>query len=192
MKGLIVLEGADSSGKTTLAKKLMEGEPGAIYMHGLPWVGWIGEAHEAMMSAAVRHVGDGGLVVVDRHWVSEYVYGPVFRGFVGYDDGVAARFDRVTRAIGVYVLCVPSDAAKHERRFQRERPDKRDMFDSMVVISEAYRRLAHGYMHEERDDLYGKYCRHGDFTSKRCAVYDLDRDGATMALFAADVKEMIR
>jgi thymidylate kinase len=191
MKGIVVLEGADSSGKTTLAKAIIGKDAAAVYMHGLPWVGWVEEAHAAMLKAAAKHVADGRLVVIDRHWVSEYVYGPIFRGRIAYGDWVTQEFDRLIRGSGLYVLCVPSDAAKHEARFQRERPEKKDLFDTMTKVADVYRRLAAGDMLHEGQNYLDRYIRHGDFTLSGCLTYDLDRHGADVPAFVAKIKESL-
>jgi len=189
MKNILVLEGAGSSGKTTLARAILEANPGSLYFHAAPFVGWVVEAHRAMLDAAKWHAREGKLVVIDRHWISEYVYGPIFRNAVACSDLDALELDRIIRKEGAYVLCVPSDATEHERRFQRERLEKKDLFPTMVAVAERYRRLATGYMHEESDDYLGRYIKHGDFTMKDCLVYDIDMDGRDVPKFIAKIEK---
>jgi thymidylate kinase len=177
MTKILVFEGADSSGKTTLAKAIIERYPSTRYFHGLPYIGWVEEAHRAMLHAAMNY---DNLVIIDRHWISEYVYGPIFRGKIAYSDDVAKEFDLMIRSFGMYILCVPSNVREHERRFQRERANKKEMFDSSVEVAMAYRHLAYGYMHEVGDNLLQRYIRHGDFTMRNCLIYDLDVNGRNM------------
>lgn len=191
-KRIVVLEGADSSGKTTLAREIASACPGKThYFHGLPYIGWVEEAHAAMLSAAIKRSAEGDFVVIDRHWISEFVYGPRFRNRIAYSNVVATRFDQTIRRFGTYVLCVPGDAKEHERQFQRERPDKKDLFDTMVEVAETFRRLSTGYMHHEGNDLLSLYIRHGDFglVSNEVTIYDIDTDGRDVSGFVMKLKE---
>ena len=95
MTGIVVLEGANAAGKTTLARHLVE-RYGARYLHSRPtrdpW-----RRHVAMLRRAVA-LSERHLVVLDRHWLSEQVYGRVF-GSPAYDLG-ARCLDRVLRRYG--------------------------------------------------------------------------------------------
>jgi len=111
--GILVLEGADASGKTTLAKWLVR-HRAARYLHLGPyrdvWKWHLGAyVHTQKLAAA------GNLVVVDRHWPSECIYGEVYRGGSAYP--VSARvFDRLwLRSAAIYVWCVPSDVRRQVR-----------------------------------------------------------------------------
>jgi hypothetical protein len=114
--GIVVLEGADASGKTTLARHLVD-RYGARYLHSTRrrevWRWHLGALRWAVRESASR------LVVLDRLWLSEQVYGQVFRGGPAYDLG-ARCLDRVLLRYGaVTVLCVPSGDV-------RRRPTHRD------------------------------------------------------------------
>lgn len=176
MRKIIVLEGADSSGKTTLAKAIMERPGRHHYLHGLPYVGWVEDAHRGMLNAALRHAADGDTVVIDRHWVSEFIYGPLFRNRVAYDDETARRFDRLIRAHGIYILCVPGNSQRHEERFQEQHKAKLEMFATMTNVAEMFRRVSTGYMHHVGTGYLANYIRHGDFAMLRneCLIYDMD------------------
>src|SRR5258708_10796608 len=104
---IIVLEGADQSGKTTLASHLVN-VYGAYYMHAKVWKQML-KWHSGIMRRAVRLSARGELVVLDRHWISEFVYGSIFRGGPAYDGARAAHFDQLILQHGIYILCVPSD-----------------------------------------------------------------------------------
>lgn len=192
MKGnVIVLEGADSSGKTTLAKLLKP----AVYIHCLPFVGWVKEAHDAALISAVRHASNGELVIIDRHWISEMIYGPIFRGTTAYGDDDCDRFDRVIQSHGCYVLCVPSSVEEHEARFQRERPEKNDLFDTMTEVAKVYRQLAHGAKDDSIDERHGSVARYatsgGMAARKGTYIYDLDKDGANAQGFVDVLKSRL-
>jgi hypothetical protein len=79
MSRLIILEGPDGAGKSTLAKSLMQ--PGTHLVHSGPFHGLASQDLfrmyvEAMMPAVLGHAD----VIMDRSWLSEQVYGPICRG----------------------------------------------------------------------------------------------------------------
>ena len=141
--GIICLEGADASGKTMLANHLVTCY-GARYLHGRVWydqVRW----YLGMMRRAERLMEVGELVVIDRHWISELVYGPIFRGGAAWSNEMSAEFDaRINDAPGVYVLCVPTDAKAHLARFEALKLQRREMFDSIEKVVQRYQDLLHG------------------------------------------------
>lgn len=79
-KGIIILDGPDGCGKTTLAKHLEE-KYGAYYMH-LTWSEKLNERMFDYMAEALLHaerIAKNKLVVIDRHMLSELVYATVYR-----------------------------------------------------------------------------------------------------------------
>jgi len=112
-RGILVLEGADASGKTTLARWLVR-HRAARYLHLGPYRD-VWKWHVGAYVYAQKLAAAGNLVVVDRHWPSECLYGGVYRGGSAYP--VSARvFDRLwLRSAAIYVWCVPSDARRQAR-----------------------------------------------------------------------------
>lgn len=128
MNGLIVLEGPDGSGKTTLAKFLEE-RYGAVYFHQSYHKDWdifdyfTGRLMEASRIASER------LVVMDRLWISELVYGAVYRGGSRWPL-IGRMVDRVIlKHAGIYVFCLtaPETAAARHEQLKAERGE---MFSS--------------------------------------------------------------
>lgn len=79
-KGIILLEGPDGSGKSTLAKNLIAANGGGTILHATyRFKDKMIAYHTALLSKALR-LSENQLVVMDRHWMSEVVYGEVFRG----------------------------------------------------------------------------------------------------------------
>lgn len=138
---IIVLEGADGTGKTTLAKKLVEMYRG-YYIHNRRhrdvWPYHLASIRQALKFARL------GPVIIDRHWLSECVYGTVYRG------GIQARYDeralhRVLARFGVtYVLAAPAPevAVGIHGRMKAIRPE---MFDDITRVAEMYHNLWHGF-----------------------------------------------
>lgn len=111
--GILVLEGADASGKTTLARHLVK-HHSARYLHLGPYKD-VWRWHLGAYLRAQRLAAAGHLVVVDRHWPSECVCGAIYRGGSAYP--IAARcFDRLwLRSAAIYILCVPSNSRRQEQ-----------------------------------------------------------------------------
>jgi hypothetical protein len=83
---VFVLEGADCTGKSTMAEVLVR-KTGAHYIHSTyRWKGRMGAYHWAQLRKAVR-LAETKPVVMDRWWPSEVVYGNVYRNGPekGYD-----------------------------------------------------------------------------------------------------------
>lgn len=109
-KRVTIFEGPDGSGKSTAAKRYAE-STGARLVHCGPYPGIDkGLKHvylQAMMPALLEYDD----IVLDRCWISEPIYGAVFRngedrlGFRGRQllDGIAAMCD------GRVVLCLPPE-----------------------------------------------------------------------------------
>lgn len=103
---IVILEGPDGGGKTTLANYLVAHH--SLHYH-----------HEGVSPANVPplvHYGDtlegwrrsGARVVADRFALGERVYGPLLRGVDRFGDDGWCVFNRLLRACGVVrVLCLP-------------------------------------------------------------------------------------
>lgn len=192
LRGIILLEGADSSGKSTLARYLVE-KHGARYLHSTVrreiW-----RFHVGALRRAVR-LAHEQLVVLDRHWLSELVYGRVFRGGSAYDVG-ARCLDRVLRRHGALtVLCVPADARAQEERWRRERDaGKHEHFDRVREVISLYAELAHGNLAYPGGGYLDQLVRFQDFTARDdVVVYDLDayRGPRGIAAFARQALQQL-
>lgn len=81
---IFILEGADGTGKTTLANTIAEKKKASI-LHCFYDKSWnIKDHHTDMWNSAVM-ISKWCPVVLDRWSVSEYVYGNAFREKPGYD-----------------------------------------------------------------------------------------------------------
>lgn len=155
-RGIILLEGADASGKSTLADLLIKHHQ-ARYLHSTVrrdiWRWHLGALRFATDEC------DRRLVVLDRLHLSELVYGTVFRGGVAYGNAGLRCLDRVLRRFCcLTVLCVPGDAQGQEDRWRASRDRGREHFDRVAEVMALYRLLAtNGF--QDRDDV---------------VVYDLD------------------
>lgn len=87
--GLVVLlEGSEQCGKTTLAEKIQK-EFKADYLHGdRPDYNSFADFHHNMGQAAINMAADGHVVILDRWTISHEVYNTLFDGAPEYDTEV--------------------------------------------------------------------------------------------------------
>ena len=105
MGRVVILEGADGGGKTTLAKRLVE--EGFEYRHEGP------PPSKVDLVAHYLDILDKSLksnknVVHDRLWLGERVYGPVCRGEDRLGDAGQVLFERLHRSKSIHqYICTP-------------------------------------------------------------------------------------
>ena len=129
---IVIVDGPDACGKSTLINQLMERHPNNCYIHN---------AVTNDIESLHRNTVDAALVASQEHWVfidrmhlSEKVYGTVFRNGPSYDVDL---FDKQLCAIpNIYrILCIvdkETSLAKHA-----ERKDK-EMFDDISKVWDMY------------------------------------------------------
>lgn len=168
--GIILLEGADASGKTTLAAVLRE-KYSARYIHGGlykdPWL-W----HCAAIRRALRLAIDN-LVVIDRNFISHLVYGHIF-GNQQYAEG-AYHLDALLLWSGcVTVLCVPSDPLRQEVDWRsRREAGKIEHFDRVREVIALYMDLARGNVAQPGEGWLFENIRYGDYADREdVMIYD--------------------
>jgi len=187
VRGIILLEGADASGKTTLARHLVR-QHGARYLHSTVRKD-VWRWHVGALRWAARLAAAGRLVVMDRHWHSEQVYGPVFRGKAGYGAAGARCLDRVLRRYGALtVMCAPGDQLAQEERWRAGRAaGKHEHFDRVREVISLYADLAHGNVARPGDGYLDQLIRFQDYAGRDdVIIYDLDAccGEARLAAFA--------
>lgn len=189
-RGILIIEGGDGAGKTTLAESLRR-RFGARYLHSTRRKD-IWKWHTAALDLACR-LAERHLVLLDRHWVSEQVYGAVFRGAPGYDAG-ARSVDRVLQKHGaVYVLCVPSDPHKQLDRHRQRAAAGREMFGNIERVVARYADLLNGNTAHPGNCYLDQLIRAGDFARRPDVVtYDLDTDGRDLNAFGDRLLQQLR
>ncbi len=127
---LIILDGPDCCGKTTLAQKFKEKYKDKCTVTHLSYrmAGNMGLYHLAAVLHATRRQPDH-FHVLDRSWISEEVYGHVYRA------GPENRyFNRQLHRIilkysGVYILCIPHDLQQYLDFYTHVYKDRDEMYD---------------------------------------------------------------
>lgn len=191
MNGLIVLEGADGVGKTTLAKYFVD-KHDAHYMHlTYRYKNAMFTYHAAALHRACKLSAEK-LVVLDRSWISEGLYAEAYRGGSPWPH-MGRVLDRlVQKHAGVYILALPDGTTDdHEKKFQTLRSKREEMFSTAKPVTELYNRFAlgdssfpgQGYC---RDVAKTGFLKRGDVIAYRIAL-----EGSNLQAFAAGVLNTI-
>jgi hypothetical protein len=117
---IIVLEGPDGVGKSSLAKELSS-YLGARYIHlTYRFKDKMHIYHYAAIRLAA-HLSQNQPVVMDRWWPSEIVYADVYRGGSPFIKHYFL-LEHVAAKLGVtYVMCLPKDREQYLDHFERLR-----------------------------------------------------------------------
>lgn len=186
---IIVLEGPDGAGKTTLAKALLTrlGARGR-YLHDRPVKNQF-VRDTAQARQAVKNLARGLVTVLDRHWVGEGIYGPVFRP--DKPSLGLRRLDSVLLRYGAaYIICAPpvEQLCAEFEQLRRARPEK---FDTVRDVATRYLDLWHGsvirppdgnYV-EQQSTLYPWFSTRG----RMAFHYDRFTDGQQLSRFIGQV-----
>lgn len=200
LKGIIVLEGPDCTGKTTLANHFID-TYGAKYIHGT-WSEDIDKNnHDILMNQiyiATEEAKRGGLVIIDRSWITEFIYADVFRGGTNWPDLAEDGFLELIANDAIYVFCLPfgeRSEAKHLKRFNERALAHGEMYGDVSTVVNAYKHFLFGAKHtqelaeekevtpyefnkENRPNLLGKFWPEEDnaLGSLRACIFDVDLD----------------
>lgn len=149
MKGLILLDGPDCAGKTTLAEAIIaaaatEGIT-AIRRHlGKPETGQAWDMHaEALLNYIEEMNDDDKIIIADRHFLSEGVYGHYYRDGSEYPYTMRFMDMLFNRFIGLKVICCPpvETVVETHKKMSQERHE--EYADGMDKISKAYQAIWH-------------------------------------------------
>jgi hypothetical protein len=120
---LYLLEGPDGAGKTSLAERLLTAADAdgweTAYLHNGPsgdLPGSLYRHYRAQLLEAAEMAEDGVAYCVDRSWVSERVYGPVYRGHSRITEGQSRRLEHLALRWGFTILGVRAEPGVRLRR----------------------------------------------------------------------------
>lgn len=186
VKGVIVLEGPDGAGKTTLAEHLVK-KYGGVYVHRT----WSPEMNvwdhhtEALKIAHEKSYQE--LVVIDRLWPSEYIYGRVFRGSSQYPAWAARSMDRVLlRLCAQTICCIPKDVDYVVKMHAEKKKRNEEMFPSVREVATRYLDWWTGSVIRPIDGDYVEQLTAlgGVSTRQDYTYYDVNVNGSRMHEFA--------
>lgn len=184
MKGLIILDGPDGAGKTTLGKRLVELYGGKYFHLTYRWKSRMFEYHTAALHHALS-LANKQLVVVDRLWMSEIVYATVYRGGSTWPH-MGRLLDRVIRAhAGLYVMCFDESMKAHQDRFMELKASRVEMYNDTTDVWALYNVMYHGSLGGEYGQDYFSDIANGPGLKARADVvkYSIDVEGRDIDSF---------
>lgn len=161
MTGILVLEGPDCAGKTTLAKAIMKIDPAARYIHmTYRFKDRMGLYHAAAINRAIQYVILGHNVIIDRWWPSTEIYSQVMRQDNRWNN-LGRRLNPLLHRYGFICLCLPDFHDVLERHLARISEEMYQNIEDVVRIYEAYFELAYGNKDCKLGGLTGNLTRKG-------------------------------
>ena len=128
---VIVIDGPDGTGKTTLAEVLQK-EYGAHIIHST----WSEELEKNMDQYLLGNIvealtvakNQSRLVVIDRLWLSELVYSSVYRKGTQY-QGLHATLDSILRmSNAMHVVALPYNRTEYTREMDKLAAEREEMY----------------------------------------------------------------
>jgi len=141
MKGIIVIDGCDGTGKTTLAKAICDKHDG-VYIHNTyRWPTKMPLYHTAALHRALK-LARTRLVVIDRLWMSEAIYAEVYRGGSPWPH-MGRMIDRIIRKSGGLYILTQSPRG-HSEKFEQLKSEREEMYDNVDKVRERFDQLFEG------------------------------------------------
>ncbi len=176
MHPLILLEGPDGAGKTTLQGQLAElykarGLTALLVHLGKP--GPLGAFDQCMklLLTTSQYAETTGPVIIDRFHYGERIYGPVMRGLDTLGAARQRMLDRVLLRLNSYcVICLPAWETVRDNWRQRKGQEYVQHEDRLRQVYESYQRLnpviptiRHDYTHDSPEERLDRMSAVTDF-----------------------------
>jgi thymidylate kinase len=149
MQGLILLDGPDCAGKTTLCGNIMEAAKSmglrAVSHHlGKPEKGQAWTMHaDALISYIEQMLAENVIVIADRHFLSEGIYGRGYRDGSEYPYTMLYMDMLFNRFCGLKVICCPPTEVVVETHTKMKNIRREEYDDGMDKIAKMYQDLWH-------------------------------------------------
>ena len=106
---LLLVDGPDGAGKSTLIRQLEELYPGLSTSHHGPYKGASGRELASAVMSSMRPAFAGNPTAIDRCWISEPIYANIFRKQESRLTGPLVRMlERAALSCsGIIILCLP-------------------------------------------------------------------------------------
>lgn len=138
-KKLIILEGADGAGKTTLAEKLAVGLDAEVVHHGAYLELSPAELARTYVESMLSALRGTKPVILDRSWLSEPIYGRAYRNGADRIGVVTSRMlERLALRCGaVVVLCDPG-WERVVTNWRRRKGEGKEYLDTPQQLRDVY------------------------------------------------------
>jgi len=135
---IIILEGPDGAGKTTLAHELRDRHGFAYHHEGPPPEGNLLEHYGAILDSF-----RGRNAVIDRLAYGERVYGPILRGQESrFTHGDWVIFQRLMRAVGAIQLTYMPPYNECKAAWKQKMALRQELFEDAETLRRVYREFA--------------------------------------------------
>lgn len=141
---IIILEGPDGSGKTTLAEKLHK-QTGYMLLHRTQPK--TEEDKKRMMEEYVQVIKAGKNCILDRSWYSEMVYGPVMRDEAIISYPQMYQLERLLAKHGAIIIYCTSTKETLWKRCKSRGEDYITDVDTFSKICDGYTTLMYDVPH---------------------------------------------
>jgi len=180
MKGIIVIDGCDGTGKTTLAKAICDKHDG-VYIHNTyRWPTKMPLYHTAALHRALK-LARTRLVVIDRLWMSEAVYAAVYRNGSPWPH-MGRMMDRIIRKhAGVYILAQSPQG--HKEKFDQLKTERTEMYDNVEEVRIRFDELFEGGFANHDKDYVQQLSVFGMKTRDDVLPYRFDVEGRDLDVY---------
>ena len=180
---IIVLDGPDAVGKTTIAKEFIKKYPNTKYIHNTyRWKDKIFDYHTAVMKLAGKWAQTHN-VIIDRWWPSEACYASVYRNTSAWP--LQGRFhERLALKYGVvYLLCLPDQNPIDRHAEMKLKRD--EMYENIEDLCNIYYKLYYGDInHKDKGNYIDKLILSGGVKDIPYYIpYTIERWGAHLDTF---------
>lgn len=133
----IIIEGPDGTGKTTLAKALMEKNDALRYEH-LTYMDHPADMYWQFIEA--RNKITEGNVILDRYILSNMVYSSVCNSQPVYDQAMFYEELLVNLSLdkACLIFCLPSNKEQYLEEFAKLSQEREELITSVAVISKIF------------------------------------------------------
>lgn len=152
-KGLIVLEGSDCTGKTTLAENLTKLFHNAIIVHHTYYeVGQYSVLKHSLVNA-IEWISQGQLVIFDRFDMSETIYGQVYRDGSCFTNEETIEMLKLLRSVQtLQIICTPDNVETIVDTHKNMKEQRYEMYDDIRQVAEIYLKVAQKWRKEKIPD----------------------------------------
>lgn len=191
MKGLVIIDGPDCSGKSTLAEQLVERYDGVHLHQTYRFKEKMFTYHTARLRKAIQ-LSQSRLVVMDRLWMSEAIYASVYRGGTKWPHE-GRMMDRIIRKHGgVYIICSGDPSIISARHAEMKKKRVEQFNDSMEKIAGLFNSLYFGDTSHRSDDYVGHLAAIGGMVRRSDTLhYSIESEGQNLPLFLDAVGDTI-
>lgn len=157
IKGVVLIEGPDASGKSTLAEKIAKKYNGIIIHQTYRFKNKIPIFHAAILRKALK-LSKNQLVILDRLHISEYIYGKVFRNEKRW-PWMLKSFNSFCNKLNIpIILCVPLTLQQGIDWFEQTKKERYEMFESMENIIKEYLLYSNKHSNDNNVIIYNRDC----------------------------------